>query len=732
MPSTTDNLRLANASSTHRRGAGRADAGFTLAELLVAVSVVIVLSVAMGQVFSAVGKLVGTGAAVSEVDGLARAIERQMRDDFESMSRMKADETFFAIRSRTLGDMNNNGTLETNNGEKVLYLSQADKDADLTAGISNPYQRDTTGKQIGRGITARLDEMIFLSRASEKAKFKSAQQGGIEEEPVLADVARIYYGHGLRPATPKTPQGTAYDPTRPLALTNRPVRRLFPDTQQIAVPTLPNNDAADAPTQQNLAWGKVFGEPYTRNEFAADFPLLRQPLLLVGGTAAGNNGLITQRDASINGADGFRRRTFVPYIRDMETQARDGVSVNAAARFILGNGWRYPDPTFSSPRMLRWGRTDICAQSRDDVQRWLEGVETYDNRTLTSDQYNPAEASAFTLGILEDSETDGDATPDAPPYVWKYAANGFAGPDAALFYRLPEDWGLGQTGNLNPNQAVMLTTARLRSAVAGVFSRMLCEPSATNVQPRLNLTSGQGPRAQVDNIADPVPADTAMDQHAVLAPRCSNFEIAWSDGSRWTGADPLFVYLGATRTPENLIATYMPGDLVWFDSVFTRRQYRTLFLPPTVPPQAATAAPDSEVLPQEGDATNLAITTPNSSQPAVPSSDRSAAAVQPLNALLLVTSPTYAAVSTVDGRYDPYRSGGDETEYMAIWGFRRPAVDVRMQVPPAEPRQTLTWSESVWEKPKFIRVRMTLHDSLNRISAGKAFEYVFSIEPAAN
>lgn len=730
MPSTTDNFRQASASSTHRRGAGRADAGFTLAELLVAVSVVIVLSVAMGQVFSAVGKLVGTGAAVSEVDGLARAIERQMRDDFESMSRMKADETFFAIRSRTLGDMNNNGTLETNNGEKVLYLSQADKDADLTAGISNPYQRDTTGKQIGRGITARLDEMIFLSRASEKAKFKSAQQGGIEEEPVLADVARIYYGHGLKPATPKTPQGTAYDPTRPLALTNRPVRRLFPDTQQIAVPTLPNNDAADSPTQQNLPWGKVFGEPYTRNEFAADFPLLRQPLLLVGGTAAGNNGLITQRDASINGADGFRRRTFVPYIRDMETQARDGISVNPEARFRLLNGWSYLSPTFSSPRMLRWGRTDICAQSRDDVQRWLEGLETYDNRPITHTTYDPADASAFTLGILNDGETDNDDPPSIP-LTWKMAADLFPAPDAALFYRLPGDWGLGTSSlGMNPDQAVLRSTARLRSAVAGVFSRMLCEPAATNVQPRQNLTSGQPRTAPVTGVADPVPADTAMDQHAVLAPRCSNFEIAWSDGSRWTGADPLFVYLGATRTPENLIATYMPGDLVWFDSVFTRRQYRTLFLP--VATLAATAAPDAEVLPQEGDATNLAITTPNSSQPAVPSSDRSATAVQPLNALLLVTSPTYAAVSTVDGRYDPYRSGGDETEYMAIWGFRRPAVDVRMQAPPDAPIQTLTWSESVWEKPKFIRVRMTLHDSLNRISAGKAFEYVFSIEPAAN
>lgn len=723
MSRTMPNTRTSDSPRTTR-----AEGGFTLAELLVAVSVVIVLSVAMGQVFSAVGKLVGTGAAVSEVDALARAIERQMRDDFESLSRLKADETFFAIRSRTIGDMNNSGTLEPGNGEKALYLSQADKDADLTAGISNPYQRDASGNQIGRGVTARLDEMVFLSRASEKAKFVSSQQGGAEDEPVVADVARIYYGHGLKPASPVAPQGTAYDPTRPMTLQNRPVRRLFPDTRSIATPNLPANDAQDSPTQENLAWGEVFGEPYTRNEFAADFPLLRQPLLLVGGNAAGNNARTT-RAASINSVDGFRRRTFVPYIRDMETQARNGIGLNAVQTFRLGNGWLYPSPTFSSARMLRWGRTDICAQTRDDVQRWLEGVETLDNAALNSPLFDPREASAFSTGVFEDSETDADG---AAPFEWKYAADGFGSPDAALMYRLPADWGPAGSNLLNANDAVPYATARLRSAVAGVFSRLLCEPSATNVQPRVNVTAGLSPTASVTNISDPVPADAAMDQHALLAPRCSNFEIAWSDGSRWTGADPLQVYLGPTRSPEFLIATYMPGDLVWFDSVFTRRQYRSLFLPPPVPPQGATAAPDPEVMPEDGDVSTFALTTPNSAQPALPSLDRSDNAAQPLNALLLVTGSSYSAFPTVDGRYDPYRSGGHPTEYMAIWGFRRPAVDVRAQAAPNPPRLTLTWSEQLWEKPKFIRVRMTLHDSLNRISAGKSFEFQFSIEPAAN
>jgi type II secretory pathway pseudopilin PulG len=712
--------------------------GFTLAELLVAVSVVIVLSIAMGQVFSAVGRLVGTGAAVSEVDQLARGIERQMRDDFDAFGRMKAEETFFAIRSRTLGDANNNGIVEAGNGEISLYLSQDDKDIDLRAGLANPYQRDAAGKQIGRGVTARLDEMVFLSRASEKAKFMSYQQGGIEDEPVLADVARIYYGHGLKPGAPVTPQGTEFDASKPLTLQNRPVRRLFPDTRVIATPGLPAGDATHAPTQQTLAWGRVFGEPFTRNEFASDFPLLRQPLLLYGGRAAGNAGT-GPRPAPINSFNGLRRRTYAPYIRDLETLSRSNFGV--ASRYDLANGWTYPDPTFSSPRMLRWGRTDICAQDRDDVQRWLEGYETSDAFGLSAPQSNRAEASAFARGALEDSITDSDPTPDAPPFVWKQAATDFASPDAALMYRLPvgnavgAGWGpAGSNTIANPAEAVRVATTRLRSAIAGVFTRLLCEPAATNVAPRINPVSGGSAAAQVTTVVDPVPADSTMDQHALLAPKCSNFEIAWSDGTTWNGNQPLRVYLGPAATPENLIATYMPGDIVWFDSVLTKRQY--VNIPGVIVPAAgtqnpATDPPDPEVLPEAGDSTSLATTTPNSPQPAVPAQDRTGSneLLRRLNALS--SPPTGAQYN--DGVYDPFTSGGDPTEYLAIWGFRRPAIDVTSNgATAADQRMTLTWSESKWEKPKFIRVRMTLHDALNRIAGGKSFEYVFTIENAAN
>ena len=710
----------------------RAPRAFTLAELLVAVSVVIVLSLAIGQVFSAVGKLVGAGAAVSEVDQLARGIERQMRDDFEAFGRFRTDETFFAIRSRTLGDANNNGIVEVGNGEISLYLTQNDKDTDLRSGVANAYQRDpTTGNQIGKGVTARLDEMVFLARAPGKGKFASFQQGGAEGEPVLADTARIYYGHGLLPASPRNPNGSEFNPTVATTTTNRAVRRLHPDTRSVTAPGNPGQDSAHAPTQQDLAWGRVFGEAFSRNEFATDFPLLRQPLLLFGGRAAGNAGSANQ-SAEINSTDSFRRRTYVPFIRDRENQTRS-VPNGTGFQYDLRNGWHYPPQTLSSPRMLRWGRTDICAQDRDDVQRWLEGLETSDSFALNDPLYDPPEASAFSRGILEDSETGRTNTPP----TWKLAGTDFSNADAALMYRLPAHWGsFGGAGgaNLTPDQAVQIATTRLRSAVAGVFSRMLCEPTQPTVATRINPTAGLASAAPVTTILDPVPADAAMDQHALLAPRCSSFEIAWSDGTTWNDTDPLNVYLGPTTAAANLIATYNRGDIVWFDSVFTRRQYRTVTqgVVPPVDTNDATAEPDPEVMGERTDPSYFAATIPASTKPSNSERDRSISTAENVR-LLNVLPPAYDNSQFDNAAYDPHRSGGDPTEYLAIWGFRRPAVNVEsLGTTAADQRMALTWSQSKWEKPKYIRVRMTLHDSLNRIAGGKFYEFVFALEPAAN
>ncbi|HVZ94875.1 MAG TPA: prepilin-type N-terminal cleavage/methylation domain-containing protein, partial [Phycisphaerales bacterium] len=87
-----------------RMDAGRATRrGFTLTELIVAIGATALLMIGIAQVFASVSRVVGSGSAVAELDQLARAVERQLREDFSSLSQMRADETFMAIRSRKLG-----------------------------------------------------------------------------------------------------------------------------------------------------------------------------------------------------------------------------------------------------------------------------------------------------------------------------------------------------------------------------------------------------------------------------------------------------------------------------------------------------------------------------------------------------------------------------------------------------------------------------------------------------
>ncbi len=719
------------------RAASRALRAFTLAELLVAVSVVIVLSVALGQIFSQIGRLVRAGAAVSEVDQAARAIERQFRDDFAAISRLRSDESLFAIRSRVAGDANNDGAVPpsypNSTDERAIYLTQADKEADQRAGIT-PYQRDALGKKIGHGVTVRLDEMVFLARSEERSKFSSFQVNGAESQPVNADYARVYWGHGLKPGPARTPAGTAWDPTKPTDLNNRPIRRLFPDTHSVPIPNDPSSDATDANVQRTLNWGQVFGEPLTRNEFASEFTLLRHQLLLVGGRAAGGAlsdtrnprfGTITPQAVDANGAARAVPpfRTYAPLIRDRENQVRSGWGDASLANFfVLGNGWVYPAQTLAGPRLIRWGRTDICAQDRDDVQRWLEGLITSSRYDLTDPAFIPTDATAFSAGMFDYS---GDGSPGSQDYLLPPDVNRRA--DAPLMEVVPSYWGASGL-NLSGEQVLAGAATTLRTAVAGVFTRVLCDPAPPAPQ-RVSTSAGQS-LASGSSTPEPFPGDAAMDAHAVIAARCSSFEIAWNDGTVWNDPRPLRVYLGPV-SPENLYAQFNQGDLVWFDAVFPRRQFRTINAPGFNVAESATALdrpPDPEVLPSRPSASYFGVTAPVTTNAILNAQDRySVLGAVPLvnfaHRLLVRPGLGSSALPAENGAYDVSLTGGSDSEYMAVFPFRRPQYVVQGATP------RLQWNEeSPWQKPKRVRVRMTLHDSLNRIPGGKRFEFVLAID----
>ena len=77
--------------ATERR---RASGGFTLAEMMVAVGILIVVIAATAKIFGTVSKVTGIGVAGADVLQEAAAIERQLRADFQRLT----PEGYFAIR----------------------------------------------------------------------------------------------------------------------------------------------------------------------------------------------------------------------------------------------------------------------------------------------------------------------------------------------------------------------------------------------------------------------------------------------------------------------------------------------------------------------------------------------------------------------------------------------------------------------------------------------------------
>jgi hypothetical protein len=167
----------------------------------------------------------------------------------------------------------------------------------------------------------------------------------------------------------------------------------------------------------------------------------------------------------------------------------------------------------------------------------------------------------------------------------------------------------------------------------------------------------------------------------VLATRCSDFQIAWSDGTTWLENTS---YRKDTNGDGLDDVTIDRGDVVWFDIDFMRDapgggndlsdDGRTRYYP------RPTAIERTEVCPGQ-------------------------------RAILLRTSPgdlaPYDAMATMAAERP-------EDEYLAIFPYRTPD-------------QSGGWLAPT-PKPKLIRVRMTLHDAQFRVPGGRQYEFVFSLD----
>lgn len=639
--------------------AERGGSGFTLAELIVSVAAVALLTVGIGQLFNSVGKLVSAGAALAETDQFARALESQMRADFASLSGMRSEDTFMVIRNRRLGNVDRDRFLDA--GEKAIYINSEDQDADRRLDV-DPYARGS------KAVTVRLDEVMFLAAAgSDSASAQRAAPG--DEAPGIANVIRVYYGHGLRP-----PANRAFDIQNPPSgrTGNVPPRVFFPD-----------GDFGDPPLTDNRYFPTgapdEFG-PYRfvqgRNQFAGDWLFLRQPLLLTGGLAAG---------FASSPPPGSRRMEwgYVPFIRGLENTSRSFDWWEAGAQPMDDTEYPAVDADFLGPfaRALHQGRTDICAQSVDDVKRWLEGLAP------SMDDADLVDASAFTNGRLDD---DG-----AIESKWIGVRDGFPSQkiDAPLWKRegCPPPPPPPLRDPCVSDVAVQAANhQRLISAIAGCLARFQAEDDPPLIDRRDVLAMG-GAVAIVD---PPRPRfEQFMDMHAVIASRVSNFEIAWTDGQTWVYDDPFDRNNDDDPTDADgdgergLSDNINRGDVIWFDMDFWRD------------------------FSDNGRGRSLLLHDPDDVYPNQP----------------LFTSPEVRPgdrrtqlFDVGDARYDALATGADDdgdgiNEYLAVFPFRVADTTGR------------DW-QGPYPKPARIRVRFTIHDRQFRIPGGKQYEFQLAVD----
>jgi len=162
----------------------KARRGFTLTELMIAVLILVIVIVATSKIFGTVSRVTGIGEAGAAVLQEAAAIERQIRSDFERLSR----EGYFMIRCVAVPN-----------------------NVNVAAGgpLLNPALRP--------GDVIRADQLIFFTQGVQSIQTLMAGAGTSHKGQ--SAVARVYYGHAFQiPSGPPVDLATlptsvgAFDP----------------------------------------------------------------------------------------------------------------------------------------------------------------------------------------------------------------------------------------------------------------------------------------------------------------------------------------------------------------------------------------------------------------------------------------------------------------------------------------------------------------------------------------
>lgn len=289
-------------------------AGFTLVELLVAIAVGVIITFAIAGLFATAGDTVQSARRVSEFNRLASLIERQMRADFERMTR-----------------------------DGVLVIKHEASNSGVRGGFDQvepaPLFR---GQSASERRHRRIDEIVFFARG----QFESARPP-IAGVTASGGVARIYYGHGMRYDL----ESTALDDQQQLAL-RVPLR--FDLGLNEGVPL------DDPELVLPLGVEPASGDESDLNTYAAEWTLLRHVTVLSEPTPVARQAPANFFGTTVNAANELAT------VGDGEWQI--GLqpampSVFRSLNYAYANGSIVPEPLDL--------RSDRSALSNFDIGRWF-------------------------------------------------------------------------------------------------------------------------------------------------------------------------------------------------------------------------------------------------------------------------------------------------------------------------------------------------------------------------
>ncbi|VAX39543.1 hypothetical protein MNBD_PLANCTO03-1037 [hydrothermal vent metagenome] len=211
---------------TTQNQAARPPFGFTLIELIVAIGAIAILAVGIASIFGAVGKTVAGGRRVSNLNEYASLIERQMRADFQAMTR-----------------------------DGVLVIRHEEANEGLPVQL---HPDDFTPRP------RRIDQIIFFRHGN----FSTTRAPVIPGFNATSSEAMIRYGHGMR-----------FDPLEDYLAT--PAFEL-PQVDDGRIPAT----GSGTPFRDDLALGEVPSGGANPNLYASAWTLQRQVTLLTPPSSA--------------------------------------------------------------------------------------------------------------------------------------------------------------------------------------------------------------------------------------------------------------------------------------------------------------------------------------------------------------------------------------------------------------------------------------------------------------